>query len=51
VLTLGARLLIQTRAEDVLRAWLATPLAGGRHQDRANKIIAIEQRFLKKTTS
>jgi ribose 5-phosphate isomerase B len=51
VLTLGARLLTQTQAEDVLRTWLATPFAGGRHQDRVNKIIAIEQRFLKKTTS
>jgi ribose 5-phosphate isomerase B len=51
VLTLGSRLLTQTQAEDVLRTWLATPFAGGRHQDRVNKIIAIEQRFLKKTTS
>ena len=51
VLTLGARLLTQTQAEDVLRTWLATPFAGGRHQDRVKKIMAIEQRFLKKGTS
>jgi ribose 5-phosphate isomerase B len=51
VLTLGARLLTQTQAEDVLRTWLATPFAGGRHLDRVRKILAIEQRFLKKATS
>jgi ribose 5-phosphate isomerase B len=51
VLTLGARLLTQTQAEDVLRTWLATPFAGGRHLDRVRKILAIEQRFLKKAPS
>ncbi len=51
VLTLGARLLTQTQAEDVLRTWLATPFAGGRHQARVRKILAIEQRYLKKATS
>jgi ribose 5-phosphate isomerase B len=50
VLTLGARLLTQTQAEDVLRIWLATPFAGGRHQGRVQKIIDIEQRYLKKGT-
>src|SRR5579872_3278337 len=48
VLTLGARLLTQTQAEDVLRAWLATPFAGGRHQWRVQKILDIEQKYLKK---
>jgi ribose 5-phosphate isomerase B len=48
VLTLGARLLTQTQAEEVLRTWLATPFAGGRHQGRVQKIIDIEQRYLKK---
>jgi ribose 5-phosphate isomerase B len=51
VLTLGARLLTETQAEEVLRTWLATPFAGGRHQARVNKIIEIEQRFLKKAQS
>ena len=50
VLTLGARLLTPTVAEDVLRTWLATPFAGGRHQARIQKIIDIEQRYLKKVT-
>lgn len=48
VLTLGARLLTQTQAEDVLRTWLGTPFAGGRHQARVQKIIDIEQRYLRK---
>jgi len=45
VLTLGARLLTESQAEEVLRTWLATPFAGGRHQARVRKIVAIEQRF------
>jgi ribose 5-phosphate isomerase B len=48
VLTLGARLLTETQAEEVLRTWLATPFGGGRHQARVQKIVDIEQRFLKK---
>ncbi len=51
VLTLGARLLTETQAEEVLRTWLATPFAGGRHQGRIQKILDIEQRYLKKATS
>ena len=47
VLTLGARLLTETQAEEVLRTWIATPFAGGRHQARVDKIVAIERRFLK----
>jgi ribose 5-phosphate isomerase B len=48
VLTLGARLLTPSQAEDVLRTWLATPFAGGRHEARVQKIRDIEQRYLKK---
>jgi ribose 5-phosphate isomerase B len=47
VLTLGARLLTESQAEEVLRTWMATPFAGGRHQARIDKITAIERRFLK----
>jgi ribose 5-phosphate isomerase B len=47
VLTLGARLLTQTQAEDVLRTWLATAFGGGRHQARVQKIIDIERRYSK----
>jgi ribose 5-phosphate isomerase B len=45
VLALGARLLTGSQAEEVLRTWLATPFAGGRHQARVQKITEIEQRF------
>jgi ribose 5-phosphate isomerase B len=51
VLTLGARLLTETQAEEVLRTWLGTPFAGGRHQARVQKILDIEQKYLKKATS
>lgn len=51
VLTLGARLLTESQAEDVVRTWLATPFAGGRHQARVRKIGDIEQRYLKKVSS
>jgi ribose 5-phosphate isomerase B len=50
VLTLGARLLTATQAEDVVRTWLATPFAGGRHQARVEKILAIEQRFSRRAS-
>ena len=50
VLTLGGRLLTESQAEEVLRTWVATPFAGGRHQARVQKILDIEQRFLKKGT-
>ncbi|MEO8591865.1 MAG: ribose 5-phosphate isomerase B [Candidatus Solibacter sp.] len=51
VLTLGARLLTQTQAEDVLRTWLETPFAGGRHQVRVQKIMDIEQQYSRKASS
>jgi ribose 5-phosphate isomerase B len=51
VLTLGAKLLTETQAEEVLRTWLATPFAGGRHQQRVQKIIDLEQQYLKKGTA
>ena len=47
VLTLGGRLLTQSQAEEVVRVWLSTPFAGGRHQARVDKIIAIEKAFSK----
>ena len=51
VLTLGARLLTQTQAEDVLRTWLETPFGGGRHQPRVQKIMDIEQQYSRKGPS
>jgi ribose 5-phosphate isomerase B len=43
VLTLGGRLLTESQAEDVLRVWLSTPFAGGRHAARVQKIAEIEK--------
>ena len=51
ILTLGGRLLTESQAEEVLRTWVATPFAGGRHQTRVDKIMAIEQRYAKKVSS
>ena len=51
VLTLGARLLTQTQAEEVLRTWIETPFAGGRHQARVQKIMDIEQQYARKVSS
>jgi deoxyribose-phosphate aldolase len=45
VLTLGARLLTAGQAEEVLRTWLETPFAGGRHAARVAKITGIEQQY------
>lgn len=45
VLTLGARLLTQSQAEEVVRVWLQTPFAGGRHAARVQKITNVEQKY------
>jgi len=47
ILSLGARLIASEVAREILAAWLETPFAGGRHQKRVDKIIAIEKRHLK----
>lgn len=43
VLTLGARVLTDDEAHSILDRWLSTKFAGGRHQKRVDKIMAIEQ--------
>jgi ribose 5-phosphate isomerase B len=45
VLTLGGRLLTVSQAEEVLRTWLTTPFAGGRHAARVRKISELEKRY------
>lgn len=47
ILSLGARLIAPEAAREILAAWLETPFAGGRHQRRIDKIIAIEKRHQK----
>lgn len=44
VLSLGARLIPAEVAREILAVWLRTDFAGGRHQRRVDKILAIEQR-------
>ena len=43
VLTLGARILDEPHALAIVDKWLATPFAGGRHQQRVEKIRQIEE--------
>ena len=46
VLSLGARLVEPERAMEIVRAWLETEFAGGRHQRRVEKIGEIERNRL-----
>lgn len=43
VLALGARILPRDRALELVRTFLATPFAGGRHARRIRKITALEE--------
>jgi len=45
VLTLGARLIGEGLAEQLVRTFLATEFAGGRHQKRVAKIASVERRM------
>ena len=47
VLTLGGRVIGGGMAQEIARTWLETPYAGGRHQRRVDKMLAVEARFLK----
>jgi len=47
VLTLGAGLIGSNLARQIVETWLKTPFGGGRHARRVNKIMEIEQRFIK----
>jgi ribose 5-phosphate isomerase B len=50
VLTLGGRLLTASQAEEVLRVWLSTPFAGGRHAARIEKLSRIERKYSRERT-
>src|SRR3954468_20972466 len=43
VLALGGRVLNEQQAVGIVDMWLHTPFAGGRHQQRVDKIMQIEQ--------
>jgi ribose 5-phosphate isomerase B len=47
ILSLGARMISEETAREILAVWLETNFAGGRHQKRIDKIHAIESRHLK----
>jgi ribose 5-phosphate isomerase B len=47
VLTLGAGLIGVNLAKQIVKTWLTTEFAGGRHTSRVDKIQSIEKRYLK----
>lgn len=47
ILTLGGKMIGINLAQQIVETWLTTPFAGGRHESRVDKIMEIEQRFLK----
>ena len=49
VLTLGARFIGEGLAIEIVRAWLGTDWAPGRHADRVAKITDVERRYMKPT--
>ncbi|NUM79740.1 ribose 5-phosphate isomerase B [bacterium] len=47
VLTLGGKMIGELVAEHIVKVWMKTEYAGGRHQARIDKINAIEKKYLK----
>lgn len=47
VLTLGAGMIGLNLAKQIVETWLKTEFGGGRHQRRVDKIMKIEQRYLR----
>ena len=47
VLTIGARLIDENTAKEIVRVWLTTEFAGDRHLRRINKIRDIERKYSK----
>ena len=47
VLTLGAGLIGVNLARQIVKTWLTTAFAGGRHTPRVDKIKSVEKRYLK----
>jgi ribose 5-phosphate isomerase B len=45
VLAMGGRIVAFDLADEILKLWLATPFAGGRHQRRIDEITAAEQQL------
>jgi ribose 5-phosphate isomerase B len=51
VLTLGAGMIGSGLAKFILKTWLETPFAGGRHAKRVDKICDIERRYMRSAES
>jgi ribose 5-phosphate isomerase B len=47
VLTLGAGLIGVNLAKQIIKTWLTTEFAGGRHTPRVDKIKSVEKKYLK----
>jgi ribose 5-phosphate isomerase B len=47
VLTLGAGLIGMNLAKQIVKTWLTTEFAGGRHSPRLDKIKSVEKKYLK----
>lgn len=47
VLTLGAGLIGANLAKQIVKTWLTTEFAGGRHNSRVDKIKSVEKKYLK----
>jgi ribose 5-phosphate isomerase B len=45
VLALGGRMIDAATMRRIVDTWLATPFAGGRHQQRLQKIETLDQRY------
>lgn len=50
VLSIGGQMLGDHLASQVVKVWLDTPFAGGRHDRRVTKIMEVESRFIKRET-
>ena len=51
VLSMGGRIVGEGLADEILRLWLATPFAGGRHARRVGQITDIENDTIKEGAS
>ena len=47
ILVIGGRIVGKDLAREILRVWLETPFAGGRHKRRLEKIEALEKKRFK----
>lgn len=47
VLTMGARIIGEEKAKEIVDVWLKTEFAGGRHERRVEKINKIDEKYKK----